>query len=446
MVQTILLCDDEENSRNLLEYVLSDKGYTVVFARSKLEALSILNTTAIEAIISDTILGGESVLDFPEKLRAENLSIPVIFLTAGGTVQSAVGAMSKGAFSYMIKPANYGDLLNTLERASRSKVIETENAILRKEVSELHGEEEVLTSKSMAMSNILEEARRAALTNKPILITGATGTGKEIFARYIHNTSNCVGLFSTVNCSETDDSVLESELFGYERGAFSGAIRTKVGKVEASDNGTLFLHGVEDLSLPMQAKILRLIESNYIIRPGRIDKTGLSVRVIASTSRDLVKRVEEGEFRSDLYYALSAFPFELPPLSKRREDIPVLAKYFLSKINSQIKKKKVFGEHIFDYFERYDWPGNIRELRNVVERLALLYDKIIIENLPEEILHGAENEDLHKLPLAMLSLKSIEKEAIRQTLIATKGNRRKAAESLEITRQTLYSKIRDYEL
>lgn len=447
MKKKILICDDEENTRNLLEYVLNDKGYKVVGSDSILRALNVLENEHIDIIITDMVLGNESGMDLLKKVKKTGMNIPVIFLTAYGTIQNAVQAMTAGAFYYLLKPINYDELLAVLKQSENQLEVENQNIYLKEEVSRLRNESDVFIAQSAGMKTLISQAKKIAETDTTVLITGESGTGKEVLANYIHREGHRTEkTFVVVNCAAINENLLESELFGHEKGSFTGAIKTKIGKFEIADGGTIFLDEIGDLPLSLQAKLLRVLENGEIDRVGSINKIIVDVRIIAATNKDLQKAVKDGSFREDLYYRLTVVPMKVPPLREHRDDIRPLIEHFQSVYEKMRGKKISINAHCFEYLERYQWPGNIRELKNLVERLSILYDEISVDELPEEIVQAGVNADLKKLPLANLSLKNIEKEAIRQTLIAVKGNRRKAAEILEITRQTLYSKIKDYAL
>lgn len=447
MQKTLLICDDEENTRNLLQYVLMEKGYRVFESASILQALSIIENESINIVITDMILGNENGMDLLKKIKKLKLQTPVIFLTAYGTIQSAVQAMTEGAFHYLLKPINYEELFTVIAEAEEKIEMLTQNTYLKEEISRLRDENIIFIAESAAMRTLVAEAEKIARSDAPVLLQGDSGTGKEVLANFIHkNSSRAEKTFAVVNCAAVSAELLESELFGHEKGSLTGAVKTKHGKFEIAEGGTIFLDEISELPHSIQLKLLRFLETGEIERLGALTRTNVDTRIIASSNHALARAVEDGTVRSDLYYRLNAMPLTIPPLRERRADIRPLVKHFIKEAQKKSKHPLRIDEQIFEYLERYAWPGNIRELKNLIERLAMLHDEITVETLPDEVLKESEDIDLKRLPLSNLSLKNIEREAIRQTLLAVKGNRRKAADILEITRQTLYAKIKDYTL
>lgn len=449
MKYTILICDDEAEARNMLSFVLTDKGYRILESENISSAMAVLQSEKVDMLITDLLIGDESGIDLIKKMKKAGSTIPVIFLTAYGTIESAVQAMTEGAFYYLLKPLHFDELLAILKRAEEKLELERQNVYLNEEVSKLRDVSNTIVAASPAMQTILAEVKKIALTDSTVLITGESGTGKEVVANVLHRESKRAAKpFVVVNCAAISEHLLESELFGHERGAFTGAVRAKAGKFEVADGGTIFLDEIGELPQNLQSKILRVLENGEVDRVGSVEKVFVDVRVIAATNRDLKKAAEEGSFRSDLYYRLTVLPVKLPPLRERPGAVRALTDHFLAVNESSRGKKVTVDAAVYTAFEGYSWPGNVRELKNLIERLTILHDHITVEALPDEFSRRAAGDIPvpAELPLAGRSIKSIEKDAIRQALILCKGNKRKAADTLEITRQTLYAKMREYSI
>ncbi|MEK6796611.1 MAG: sigma-54 dependent transcriptional regulator [Spirochaetota bacterium] len=449
MKYTILICDDEAEARNMLSFVMTDKGYRIIESENISSAMTVLQAEKVDILITDLLIGDENGIELIKKMKKSGFTMPVIFLTAYGTIESAVQAMTEGAFYYLLKPLHFEELLAILKRAEEKIELERQNVYLNEEVSKLRDVSHSMVAVSPVMQNLMAEVKKIALTDSTVLILGESGTGKEVVANVIHRESTrSARPFVVVNCAAISEHLLESELFGHERGAFTGAVKTKAGKFEVADGGTIFLDEIGELPQNLQSKLLRVLENGEVDRVGSVDKTFVDVRVVAATNRDLKKAVEQGAFRSDLYYRLTVLPVKIPPLRERPGAVRALAEHFLALNESARGKKVTVDESVYAAFEAYPWPGNVRELKNLIERLTILHDHIACETLPDEFSKPcAENASASgELPLAGRSIKSIEKEAIRQALILCKGNKRKAADTLEITRQTLYAKMKEYSI
>ncbi|MBI4976448.1 MAG: sigma-54-dependent Fis family transcriptional regulator [Spirochaetes bacterium] len=444
---TILICDDEEELRGLLTFALTDKGYKVLGCDEIGKALSMLHQERVDILITDLLIGKENGIELIKMMKKNSIMIPAIVLTAYGSVQSAVQAMTEGAFYYLLKPINYDELFAVLEKAEEKINLEHQNIYLKEELSKLRDVSEMVVAESPMMHHLLDEAKKVAATDSTVIIQGESGTGKEVIATFVHrNSKRAEKALVVVNCAAISEHLLESELFGHERGAFTGAIKMKQGKFEVADGGTIFLDEIGEMPLPLQAKLLRVLENGEIDRVGSVNRIFVDVRVIAATNCDLKKAVTNGTFREDLYYRLTVLPLKVPALRERSTDVRPLATLFLT-LNERIHGTKVrVDEDVFERLERYRWPGNVRELKNLIERLTILHEHITTSVLPDEFnaspSPGAVREA--QLPLAGKTLCDIERDAIRQALIASGGNKQKAADVLDITRQTLYAKIKEY--
>ncbi|MEO0287112.1 MAG: sigma-54 dependent transcriptional regulator, partial [candidate division WOR-3 bacterium] len=359
-----------------------------------------------------------------------------IFITAYGTIPSAVEAIKKGAFDYLTKPVDFENLLKTLKKAIEFNELKKENVRLKEEL-EYYEKEKAIVYKSSKMKEITLLAKDVAKTDATILLTGESGTGKEILARFIHKESGRKGRFVPVNCSAIPETLLESELFGYEKGAFTGADRRKEGKVLWADNGTLFLDEIGDMPLALQGKILRLLQDKCFERVGGLETIYVDVRFIAATNQNLEEKIKEGKFREDLFYRLNVIKIHIPPLRERKEDIIPLAKYFIDFYSKKYRKEiKEVSERALENLLKYSWPGNVRELENVIERTVILTKGEKIENFA-----GIEMKESKYEPLKM---EEVEKIHIEKILKMVNGNISKASEILGIHRNTLREKIKKY--
>jgi len=382
------------------------------------------------------------------KVRQQDAHIPVIVITAYGTIESAVEAMKHGAFDYITKPVSRDELRLVLEKAVRMRRLEKENVELRAEVTDRYRFESIIGS-SGKMKEVLDLAGRVAVSDASLLITGESGTGKELLARGVHfNSRRADGPFVAVNCAAIPDSLIESELFGHVRGAFTGAVKDKEGKFELADGGTLFLDEIADLRIDLQAKILRALQEREVDRVGGGTPRSVDVRVIAATNKDIERAVREGVFREDLYYRLNVITLFIPPLRDRKEDISLLVSHFLKKFNKDADVR--FDPGALSVLTAYGWPGNVRELENVIERASVLRRGALItkDDLPEKLKKerpGVEDIILN-LPEQGISLEDLEKSLIIKALDKHKGNQTRAAEYLGITRPTLIYRMEKFGL
>ncbi len=448
----VLVVDDEQSIRNLLREFLTRDNHDVVEAASAEEALEKLEEVLPDLVIVDMKMPRMDGMALIEEARKRDPSLSVIMLTGHGTVETAVEAMRRGAVDFVEKPI-------TIERFSAAVNKALQNQALRREVLRLHSEQckrigdmgTVLIGSSRRMMNVYRIIKQVAQSpTTTVLIQGASGTGKELIARAIHMCSaRRDQRFMDINCAALTETLLESELFGYEKGAFTGAVTTgKAGLIEATDGGTVFLDEIGEMSLPLQAKLLRVLQEKRFKRVGGIDDVEVDVRIIASTNRDLEQLVNEGAFRLDLYYRLRVIPIHVPPLRERKEDIMPIAKHYASVFADALGKKiGAFTAEARASLESHSWPGNVRELKNVMERAVILGPggKLGIESL---LFGGTPHASIKKVEFDMsdLSIAEMERQLIRKVLDNTSWKRSEAARILGINRTTLYNKIRDYSL
>ncbi len=383
----ILIAEDEKNIREVLSLAFSGK-HNLFFASDGKKALEILSGRNIDLALLDIRLPEVNGMAVLKQMKDMDISIPVIMLTAVKTVDSAVSAMKLGAFDYVVKPFDLHDLTALIEKALEKRELERENAFLKNEI-EKTGHFEKIVGRSEKMKEIFRLIKNVANGDATVLITGESGTGKELVARAIHNLSQrAKKLFVPVNCAAIPENLLESELFGYEKGAFTGAFERHLGKFELADGGTIFLDEISAMPLAMQAKLLRVLQERMIDRVGGSNQIVINVRVISATNLDLKNEVENKKFRSDLFYRLNVIPINIPALRERADDVPLLINYFLDKFNKEFGKKiKGFDKDAMKVLMSYAWPGNVRELENLIERLVVLSTRDIItkEKLPQEI-------------------------------------------------------------
>ncbi len=445
----ILVIDDDESLRRVLEYNLAQEGYAVLSAASGEQGLELLKKEGADLVVTDVRMPGMDGLQVLEGVRKVDPSIQVIILTAFGTIEMAVEAMKAGAFHYISKPFNRDELKLTLKKALQLKELERENVTLRQELKERTGLDTIL-AESPQMSQVIELVTRVAPTETTVLILGESGTGKELIARAIHGSSlRAQGPFVTVNCAAIPENLLESELFGHVKGAFTGAIRDRVGKFEAAEGGTIFLDEIGEMRPELQVKILRVLEERTLERVGDNKLIRVDVRVLAATNKDLTKAIQAGEFREDLYYRLNVVPLQIPPLRERRQDIRPLAQHFLKRLGAS--PRLTIAPEAFRALETYEWPGNVRELENALERAMIFHreDVITLADLPETI-RAPKAKETGALPVSMpetgLSLEEVEKELILRALQKHDWNQSRAARYLGITRHTLLYRIEKHHI
>ena len=440
----ILVIDDDESLRRVLEYNLAQEGYAVLTAGSGEQGLELVRKEGADLVVTDVRMPGMDGLKLMEAVRAHDPDIQVIVLTAFGTIETAVEAMKAGAFHYITKPFNRDELKLTIQKALQIKDLERENVALRQALHGKGGLDHII-AESPGMREIVEMVKRVAPTETTVLILGESGTGKELVARAIHLLSpRAKGPFVTVNCAAIPEHLLESELFGHVRGAFTGAIRDRIGKFEAADGGTIFLDEIGEMRPDLQVKILRVLEERTLERVGDNRPIRVEVRVLAATNKDLTKAIQAGEFREDLYYRLNVVPLDIPPLRERREDIRPLIQHFLRSLGAP--PRLTIAPDAFRAMEAHLWPGNVRELENALERALIFHrgDAISLADLPETIRSPRSRESAAfpvELPESGLSLDGVEKSLILRALEKHDWNQSRAARYLGITRHTLLYRI-----
>jgi nitrogen regulation protein NR(I) len=460
-VPHVLIVDDELNIRRVLAAMLKREGYDVTAAADGEQALAVLQKTPVHVVVTDLVMPRLGGMDLLRRASADFPDVPVIVITAHGTVDSAVQALKAGAFDYITKPFEQSELAKVIAKAARAHELEQQNV---HGASEVEGEKPPLVGGSPAMRHIYEIVGKVADSPSTVLITGESGTGKELVARELHrHSSRRDKPLIKVNCAAIPKDLVESELFGYERGAFTGAVGSKPGRFELADGGTLFLDEIGEIPIEMQVKLLRALQESEFERVGGIRTLRVDVRLISATNRDLEELIRSGRFREDLFYRLNVVPIALPPLRDRREDIPVLVRHFIEKYNRRLGKKvERVEDEAMTLLLGYSWPGNIRELENLMERSVLFADEPVIRAhaLPEALRDrapAAASPAASFGPLAALggaggtSMKEIvrqaqaelEKELIARALEETSGNVTRAAKRLQISRKSLQVKMRD---
>ena len=446
--QRLLVVDDEAKMQRILEIMLRKLGHEVVCADNGIAALQALQAAPFDLVLSDLRMPGMGGMELLRTLRANGNDVPVIIITAYGTIESAVDAMKLGASEYLVRPFDVDALELIVNRILALGRVHRENEFLRDEVGKGWGE---FVGQSAAMRRVYELIRQVAPGKTTVLVTGETGTGKELVARAIHRASpRPEALFVPINCAAIPADILESELFGYEKGAFTGANRTRVGKFEMADGGTLFLDEVTEMAMPLQAKLLRVLQEKVIERLGSTRSIKVDLRIVAATNRDPRQAIAEGKLREDLYYRLNVFTIELPALRERREDIRPLAEHVLSSLPSS----GTLTAGAIACLQDYDWPGNVRELQNLIERAAVLSQgqPIDVEFLPNEMTRRttiAATPEPVALPSSLElvpALERLEESMIRAALLQTGDNKTRAARVLDISERTLWYKLKKYGL
>ncbi len=454
-METILIVDDEKNYPRILSAVLQEEGYETLTAQSGKEALGKLCDSDVDLVLTDMKMPSMDGIELLEKIKEIDPELPVIMMTAYGTVEKAVEAMQKGAYNYILKPFDNDSLVLFVKKAVAMYSVIKENRRLRDAVSSQCCFDNII-GKSKAMQSVFEIIRKVAPASANVLIEGESGTGKELVAKSIHfNSPRKDNAFVAVNCSALSETLLESELFGHEKGAFTGAISMKKGRFELADRGTLFLDEIGELSQSLQVKLLRVIQEKEFERVGGVKPVQVNIRLIAATNKDLKKEMEAGRFREDLFYRLNVIRIQLPPLRNRKEDIRLLTQHFISKYaherTSQVPVKGV-DQEVQRLFYEYGWPGNVREFENVIERAMVLcpFDTIQMSDLPKDFTDNAYNrlqiEDIaHDAPLYK-TLSMVEKKMIERALKMTNNVQSQAAEILGIGKSGLNQKIKKFKL
>jgi len=450
----ILIVDDERSIRELLEIVLKKDGFNVTSVRSAVEALTILKSSDFDLIISDIKMPDMTGIDLLRQLRETTFGGQFILLTAFASAETAIQALKMGAFDYILKTENFIEELKlVVYSALENRRLREENVYLRREFRKLHGMGNLI-GKSKKMQELFKMIEVVSATNSTVLITGESGTGKELVAKAIHlNSPRAEQAFVSVNCGAFTETLLESELFGYVKGAFTGATANKKGLFEVADKGTIFLDEVGDTSVAMQVKLLRVLQERTLRRVGGTEEIPIDVRIIAATNRNLSEMVAENQFREDLFYRISVIPLELPPLRHRRDDIPLLADHFLARLNSTMGKKiDRFSDDALKKIESYDWPGNVRELENAMERAFILEtsNELSAQHLPESVSTNPRMRAVTNFPDEGFDLESyveaLQKGFLEEALRRTNGVQVKAAELLRMSYRSFRHYMQKYNI
>lgn len=439
-MKKVLIVDDDSGQRSIINSILNSEGFSVSEAAGVDQAIERIQSSSFDVVLTDLKMHGRSGLEIVEFIAGKQDAPEIIVMTAYGSTETAVRAMRSGAYDYLNKPLEREELLITVERAAEKRQLRVEGVQFRVEKAR-EALDEIITA-SVSMNNVLEIVKKVAPSESTLLIRGESGTGKERIARLIHNLSNrCIFPLQSINCAAFPETLLESELFGYEKGAFTGAYARRKGIIEAASGGSLFLDEVGDMPLSLQAKLLRVLQEKEVRPLGSNQTVKVDIRIIAATHRDLSKMVKEGSFREDFFYRLNIIPINLPPLRERTEEIPVLAQEFLRRKGT----KKRLAAKLIERLTEYSWPGNVRELESVIERMAILSNKneIDLSDLPVEIQNsdsvdktGSENSANIQLPPEGINFESLERSFIEQALTRSNGVMVDAAKLLGMTYRT----------
>jgi DNA-binding NtrC family response regulator len=447
-MSSILIVDDDQNIRKVLKDLMEKEGFHVFTAHDVDTALPIIEKEDLDLIITDLKMPGKSGMDLITLSRERKPAVPIIMITAFGNIEAAVTAIKKGAFDFITKPFDESELLNVIEKAiSESEM----NKELISNYFDKDGPFTEIIGKTPAIQQIFQTVQKIAPTDSTVLITGETGVGKELIAREIHSASHRRSHpFVKVNCAAIPETLLESELFGYEKGAFTGAVTNKPGRFEIAHQGTIFLDEIGEMSPHLQAKLLSVVQDKAFERVGGVKTIKVDIRIISATNQDLQSGVQSGKFRSDLFYRLNVVPIHIPPIRERKDDLIPLIDYFLKKFKTKYQKKITsLSPEIIAAFSNYNWPGNIRELENVLERMILMSetDTISLNQLPIEIRGTGSIIETSTLREKIDIISHVtEKQMIIDALSKTNQNRTKAAKLLGISRRTLQNKIKEYGL
>lgn len=443
----IMLVDDDKELLEIYDKIFKMNGFEVISCENGERALNALGKNQISVVISDIIMPKMSGIELLRQIKKRTPETEVIMLTAEGSISGAVEAVKEGAFSYIVKPADVDDLISNIRKAAELSKVKIENEVLKDQIATLADGRKFIGI-SQAAEELRQRAQIVGKTDSAVLITGETGTGKEVLANMIHRCSNRADKpFICVNCGALNENLIESELFGSEKGAYTGAGTQRKGRFEIANGGTIFFDEIGELSLNMQTRLLRVLQEKSFERVGGYETIKSDFRLITATNRNLKQEVAENRFRADLYYRINIIPIEIPPLRERPEDIPALCQNFLEAYSREMNKsvQTIDGETI-KMLQRYNWPGNVRELRNVVERMVVLsHDGMLdLDVLPEEI-RDMLAEDKTEEALRTQT-KAFEKEYIIKIMNKYSGNVAKAADEMQIARKNLYKKLNEYDI
>ena len=452
----ILLVEDKESLRRVLRLTLENAGYSVTEAEDARAALNQISSTRHRLVLTDLRMPHGSGLDVLRAARAADNDLPVIVMTAFGSIDEAVRAMKDGAHDFLQKPVDSNHLLLLVERALEQARLRTENVLLREEWARRYGFPRII-GESEVIKRAVAETQRVAQTDATVLLLGESGTGKELFARAVHHLSNRRDKpFVAINCAAIPETLIENELFGHERGSFTGASDRRQGKFELASEGTVFLDEIGELPVAVQSKLLRAIEEKVIDRIGGRTPITVDLRIVAATNKDLKAAVENGTFRGDLFFRLAVFPVEIPPLRQRDDDVLLLARHFAGQIGKELRGREAkLSDAAVEAIRGYPWPGNVREFENAIERACILSDTLDLE--PKDLGIGVRSEEqretLEQLDLsgtlsdvAHRALRFAERRKIQSVLEANFGNKSKTAEDLGVSYKTLLTKLKEYDL
>lgn len=443
----VMLVDDDRELLEVYEKIFELNGFDVISCENGEKALEVIENTRVAVVVSDIIMPKMNGMQLLKEIKKKSAFTEVIMLTAEGSISGAVEAVKEGAFSYLVKPADVEELISNIRKAAELSVVKVENETLKDQIATLSEGREFIGI-SAAAEELRQKAYLMGKTDSAVLITGETGTGKEILANMIHRCSSRADKpFVCVNCGALNENLIESELFGSEKGAYTGAERQKKGRFEIADGGTIFFDEIGEMSLNMQTRLLRVLQEKTFERVGGNETIKSDFRFIAATNRNLKKEVEENRFRKDLYYRINIIPIEIPPLRQRLEDIPALLESFLQLYAKEMNKPLPrMSKEIVTTLQKYDWPGNVRELRNLVERMVVFSGggRLETDALPEEIRDMMDSGD--SADTLRSHTKAFEKEYIIRVMKKHQGNVAKAAEELQIARKNLYKKLNEYDI
>src|ERR1043166_4971986 len=452
----ILLVEDKESLRHVIRLTLENAGYTVTESADARAAINEISTTRYRLVLTDLRMPNGSGLDVLRAARMSDPDVPVILMTAFGSIDEGVQAMKDGAHDFLQKPVDSNHLLLLVERALEQGRLRNENILLREDWSRRYGFPRII-GESDVMKQAVGETQRVAQTEATVLLLGESGTGKELFARAVHHLSNRRDKpLVAINCAAIPETLIENELFGHERGAFTGASDRRQGKFELASGGTVFLDEIGELPLGVQGKLLRAIEEKMIDRIGGRAPVAVDVRVVAATNKDLKAAVDKGEFRGDLFFRLAVFPIEIPPLRERDDDVTLLARHFAAELGRELRGREArISDDAMAELKRHRWPGNVRELENAIERACILSDTLTLEpaDLGLRANAAADSDALAELDfsgtlsdVAHRVLRVVERRKIETALAANLGNKSKTAEDLGVSYKTLLNKIKEYSL
>ena len=446
---TVLVIDDEPAHRLMVRVVLGDAGFKVLEADNGSSGLATLRAKPVDVVLLDMRMPGMSGLDVLQKMHEEGIATPVIMLTAFGNVSSAVESMKIGAWDYLTKPTDNDELLAVVKKAAEHVRLTRENRDLKKQINQLR--ETRIIGNSPEIRKVVELIEQVGPSEANVLILGESGTGKELVAQQLHEQSaRCNGPLVKVNCAALPENLLESELFGYVRGAFTGAAQDKPGRFQLAGGGTLFLDEIGELPLTLQAKILRALQERIVEPLGGVTPISIDVRFVAATNRDLPAMIAAGKFREDLYYRLNVLEIRIPPLRERSEDIPLLVDYLLDKLGRKNNRPiRTVSREFLDALGRHEWRGNVRELENVLERALILCraDTLDLRDLPDHLLASAPaSRPAHQAQPGESPLEAAERQALEETLRKYAGHRERTAQALGISRRTLQYRLKKYGL